>query len=83
MAPSEKALAGRMVIHYSATDLPSGDQRWAEIGNWYDTLASPRTEAPVDINVKAKEVAGDGKRFQRQDSECRGLHAAGNPVCRH
>ena len=64
MAPSEEALAGRMVIHYSATDLPTGDQRWAEIGNWYDTLASPRTEAPLEINVKAKEVAGAATDFK-------------------
>ncbi len=64
MAPSEKALAGRMVIHYSATDLPTGDQRWAEIGNWYDTLASPRTEAPLEINAKAKEIAGPATDFK-------------------
>lgn len=64
MAPSEEALAGRMVIHYSATDLPTGDQRWAEIGNWYDALASPRTEAPIEINSKAKEVAGGSADFK-------------------
>ncbi len=64
MAPSEEALAGRMVIHYSATDLPTGDQRWAEIGNWYDTLAAPRTEAPLEINLKAKEVAGAATDFK-------------------
>ncbi len=64
MAPSEEALAGRMVIHYSATDLPIGDQRWAEIGNWYDALASPRTEAPRDIDVKAREVAGAATDFK-------------------
>jgi len=64
MAPSEEALAGRMVIHYSATDLPTGDQRWAEIGNWYDVLASPRTEAPLEINAKAKEIAGPATDFK-------------------
>ncbi len=64
MAPSEEALAGRMVIHYSATDMPTGDQRWAEIGNWYDILASPRTEAPLEINLKAKEVAGPTTDFK-------------------
>ncbi len=83
MAPSEEALAGRMVIHYSASDLPTGDQRWAEIGNWYDILASPRTEAPREIDVKAKEVAGRGDRFQEQDSECCRLHAARNSLCGH
>jgi hypothetical protein len=64
MAPSEEALAGRMVIHYSATDLPTGDQRWAEIGNWYEALASPRTEAPLEINLKAKEIAGQATDFK-------------------
>jgi hypothetical protein len=64
MAPSEEALAGRMVIHYSATDLPTGDQRWAEIGNWYDVLASPRTEAPLEINAKAKEITGPATDFK-------------------
>jgi hypothetical protein len=64
MAPSERALAGRMVIHYSAAELPTGDQRWAEIGNWYQGLASPRTEGPVELNVKAKEVAGGAVDFK-------------------
>ena len=64
MAPSAEALAGRMVVHYAATDLPTGDGRWAEIGNWYDVLASPRTEAPLEINAKAKEVAGGATDFK-------------------
>ncbi|MGB8536601.1 MAG: DUF3857 domain-containing transglutaminase family protein [Acidobacteriaceae bacterium] len=58
MAPSPSALAGRMVVHYSAATLPAGDQRWTEIGNWYDTLASSRTEAPQEIAAKAREVGG-------------------------
>jgi hypothetical protein len=58
MAPSPAALAARMVIHYSATTLPTGDQRWTEIGNWYDTLASNRTEAPQEIAAKSREVGG-------------------------
>jgi uncharacterized protein DUF3857/transglutaminase superfamily protein len=57
MAPSPYALAARMVVHYSATALPTGDQRWTEIGNWYDTLASSRTEAPQEIAAKSREVA--------------------------
>jgi len=60
MAPSPYALAARMVIHYSSAPLPAGDQRWTEIGNWYDTLASGRTEAPLEIATKAREVAGTG-----------------------
>ncbi|MDT7810453.1 MAG: hypothetical protein QOJ42_369 [Acidobacteriaceae bacterium] len=58
MAPSPSALAARMVIHYSAARLPVGDQRWTEIGNWYDTLASNRTEAPQEIAAKSREVGG-------------------------
>ncbi len=63
MAPSEEALTGRMVFHYSASDLPTGDQRWAEIGNWYDNLASTRTEAPQEIALKSREV-GSGADFK-------------------
>ncbi|MEA3007130.1 MAG: hypothetical protein QOI94_2399, partial [Acidobacteriaceae bacterium] len=58
MAPSPSALAARMVVHYSAANLPVGDQRWTEIGNWYDTLASNRTEAPQEIAAKSREVGG-------------------------
>ncbi len=58
MAPSPAALAARMVVHYSAAALPVGDQRWTEIGNWYDTLASSRTEAPQEVAAKSREVGG-------------------------
>jgi hypothetical protein len=58
MAPSPLALAARMVVHYSAGTLPAGDQRWTEIGNWYDALASSRTEAPQEIAAKSREVGG-------------------------
>ena len=56
LAPSARAVAARMVVHYSAAALPAGDQRWAAIGNWYDTLASARTEAPQEIAAKSREV---------------------------
>jgi Domain of Unknown Function with PDB structure (DUF3857) len=58
MAPSPYALAGRMVVHYAAEPLPAGDQRWTQIGNWYDTLASGRTEAPLEIASKSRQIAG-------------------------
>jgi transglutaminase-like putative cysteine protease len=62
MAPSPLALAGRMVVHYSARPLPTGDARWTELGNWYDTLAANRTEAPQEIAAKSREVGtGDFK----------------------
>jgi transglutaminase-like putative cysteine protease len=63
MAPSGYALAARMVVHYSASTLPAGDQRWTEIGNWYDTLAAGRTEAPHEIADKSREV-GAGADFK-------------------
>ncbi|HXP09946.1 MAG TPA: transglutaminase family protein, partial [Acidobacteriaceae bacterium] len=63
MAPSGYALAARMVVHYSASTLPTGDQRWTEIGNWYDTLAAGRTEAPHEIADKSREV-GSGADFK-------------------
>ena len=53
-----------MVVHYSASDLPTGDRRWAEIGNWYDGLASARTEGPREIDDKAREVAGSAVDFK-------------------
>jgi transglutaminase-like putative cysteine protease len=56
MAPSPDALAARMVVHYSAAPLPTGDQRWTQIGDWYDALASGRTEAPQEIAVKARAL---------------------------
>ena len=40
--------------------MPTGDQRWTEIGNYYDTLAANRTEAPQEIAVKSREVGGGG-----------------------
>jgi transglutaminase-like putative cysteine protease len=60
MAPSPVALAARMVVHYAARPLPAGDQRWTEIGNYYDTLAANRTEAPQEIAAKSREVGGGG-----------------------
>jgi hypothetical protein len=60
MAPSPLALAARMVVHYGARPLPAGDQRWTEIGNYYDTLAASRTEGPSEIAAKSREVGGSG-----------------------
>ena len=60
MAPSPIALAARMVVHYGARPLPTGDGRWTEIGNYYDTLAANRTEAPQEIAAKSREVGGSG-----------------------
>ena len=56
MAPSERALAGRMVVHYSAQPLPQGDALWAKIGNWYQNLAAPRSEGTSDIVTKSRSL---------------------------
>ncbi len=57
LAPAEDALAGRMTVHYAATDLPSGDALWTRIGNWYQTLASPSTESHQDVAAAARALA--------------------------
>jgi Domain of Unknown Function with PDB structure (DUF3857)/Transglutaminase-like superfamily len=64
MAPSPVAVAARMVVHYAAAPLPTGEQRWTAIGNWYDTLASARTEAPQEIAAKSREVGGGAADFK-------------------
>jgi Domain of Unknown Function with PDB structure (DUF3857)/Transglutaminase-like superfamily len=63
LAPAWRSLAGHMVIHFAPTDVPTGDALWAQIGNWYDGLASPRTEAPGDIAAKSRELAGTDADF--------------------
>jgi hypothetical protein len=57
MAPSEQALAGRMIVHYSASELPQGDALWARIGDWYQTLAAPSTENRQDVSAAARALA--------------------------
>ncbi|HEY0786150.1 MAG TPA: DUF3857 domain-containing transglutaminase family protein [Acidobacteriaceae bacterium] len=57
LAPSPHALAGRMVVHYAATDLPQGDALWARVGNFYQVLASPSTESHQDITAAARQLA--------------------------
>lgn len=63
LAPSEQSLAGRMVLHYSAQALPEGDALWAKIGNWYQDLASPRSEGTADIATKARSLAAADADF--------------------
>jgi transglutaminase-like putative cysteine protease len=57
LAPSEPALAGRMIVHYAATDLPHGDALWARVGDWYQNLAAPSTENRQDVTVAARALA--------------------------
>jgi hypothetical protein len=52
LAPSWEALAGRMVVHYSAKPIPTSDSAlWAQIGQWYDTLAAGQTESGANIKT--------------------------------
>ena len=60
LAPSEQALAGRMIVHYAANELPRGDALWARIGDWYQGLASPSTESHQDVAAAARELVPQG-----------------------
>jgi hypothetical protein len=57
LAPSWYALAGWMSVHYSADPIPDGGALWAQIGNWYEGLASPQSEGGTDISSEARSVA--------------------------
>lgn len=63
LAPSETALAGRMVVHYAAKDIDQGDQLWASIGQWYDNLSTPQAVSTTEIAAKAKEIVGGESDF--------------------
>ncbi|MBT9329993.1 DUF3857 domain-containing transglutaminase family protein [Paracidobacterium acidisoli] len=63
LVPSPRALAGRMSVHFSASPIPEGDALWASIGNWYEGLASPRTEGATDVAASARSLAGDSQDF--------------------
>jgi transglutaminase-like putative cysteine protease len=63
LAPSERSLAARMVVHYSAQALPEGDALWAKIGNWYDGLAAPRSEGTAEIAAKSRSLAAADADF--------------------
>ena len=63
LAPSERSLAARMVIHYAAQPLPQGDALWAKIGNWYDGLAAPRSEGTSEIADKSRSLAAADADF--------------------
>ncbi|HZU08706.1 MAG TPA: DUF3857 domain-containing protein, partial [Pseudacidobacterium sp.] len=58
LPPPEGALEGRMVVHYAAGDIPQGDQLWTSIGQWYDDLATSRSETTSEIAAKAQSLVG-------------------------
>lgn len=60
LAPDAGALMGWMSVHYSADPVPDGGALWAQIGNWYEGLASPESEGGTDIASEARSVAPGG-----------------------
>jgi hypothetical protein len=66
LAPSERSLAGRMVVHYSAQPLPQGDALWATIGNWYQNLAAPSSEGTSEIAVKPRSLTSPDADFTQR-----------------
>ncbi|MFP5228483.1 MAG: DUF3857 domain-containing transglutaminase family protein [Acidobacteriota bacterium] len=67
LAPAWSALAGHMTVHFAADPLPQGDALWTRIGNWYTTLAAPRSEGGADIATEARSLAGTGDFMARLD----------------
>lgn len=65
LAPAWPALAGHMTVHFAADPLPQGDALWTRIGNWYTSLAAPRSEGGGDLATTARSVAGDGDFMAR------------------
>jgi hypothetical protein len=68
LAPSWSALAGHMTVHFASDPLPQGDALWTRIGNWYTSLAAPRSEGGADIATEARSLAGNGDFMARLDS---------------
>jgi transglutaminase-like putative cysteine protease len=66
LAPSERALAGRMVVHYSAQPLPQGDALWAMMGNWFQNLAAPSSEGTSEIAAKSCSLASSDADFTQR-----------------
>jgi hypothetical protein len=65
LSPAWEALAGRMTVRYSSSEIPDGDALWANIGNWYYNLEAPESEGGSDLATAAKAAAGDGDYMAR------------------
>ncbi len=61
MHPAWRALAERMSVHYGQTVASDPDQRWQQIGAWYQDLAAHRADPSPEIAARAHAVA-DGER---------------------
>jgi hypothetical protein len=64
MHPSERALAGRLVIHYSGPGMPLvTGSTWQSIGEWYQQLSKDRVVASPEIAAKASELTAGKTDF--------------------
>jgi transglutaminase-like putative cysteine protease len=63
LAPSERALAGRASIYFASAEIPEGDALWAQIGNWYQGLAAPRSESAADVATTARSLGAGSADF--------------------
>jgi hypothetical protein len=70
MHPSERSLAGKMVVHYSSPGMAvkTGDT-WQSIGEWYQMLAKDRILASPEIAAKATALtAGKTDFYDRSEA---------------
>ena len=64
LSPEERALAGRMTVHYSGPGLAEPQEgTWRGIGEWYDRLSHDRLAASPDIAAKAAELTAGKTDF--------------------
>ena len=64
LRPSERALTGRMTVHYAGPGIPAPTEgTWQSIGEWYQNLSHDRLVATPEIESKAKELVGDKTDF--------------------
>lgn len=61
MRPAWAALAARMSAHYGPTVATEPNQRWQQIGIWYQELSAHRTDPSPEISAKAHALA-DGEQ---------------------
>jgi hypothetical protein len=64
MHPSERALAGRMVLHFSGPGMAlATGTTWQSIGEWYQQLSKDRLVASPEIAAKATELTAGKTDF--------------------
>jgi hypothetical protein len=64
MHPSERALAGRLVIHYAGPGMPlTTGSTWQSIGEWYQQLSEDRVLGSPEITAKAMQLTAGKSDF--------------------